>query len=231
MKIRVRTVCAAVLGASFVVGTAGCGSEEVKYEPRPAPSGVKADLPAVPNVPQKPVKAGDAYTVWGAGYHLRSRVHRKEVNNKNISITGWITKTNLMEAPECAVHEGGEADPEGCNAPVPAFWIGDTKDAPVSESIKVMGWSSNFARIYDAIKEYDKKEDAEVEDTFWGVKLPNPLPNTGAKVTVKGQYSTTFTRSSTGTEADPIMGLMTVESITYHEKPPEPATLPGMDKK
>lgn len=231
MKIRVRNVCATVIGASLVLGAAGCGSEEIKYEPRPAPSGVKAQLPPVPNVPQKPIKAGDAYTIWGASYYLRSRVHRKEVNGKKLSLTGFITKTNLDKAPECAVHEGGKADPEGCNAPVPAFWIGDTKDAPESESIKVMGWSSNFAQIYDAIKEYDKKEDAEHEDTFWGVKVPNPVPVAGAKVTVKGDYSTTFTRASTGTEADPIMGLMTYESMTYHEKPTELATLPGMDKK
>lgn len=231
MKIRARTLCASALGVSLALPLAGCGGDEVKYEPRPAPSGVKAELPPMPNVPQKPVKAGDAYTVWGVSYTLRSRVHRKEVNGKKLSITGYITKTNLEKAPECAVHEGGKADPEGCNAPVPAFWIGDTKDAPESDTIKVMGWASNFAQIYDAIKEYDKKEDAEHLDTFWGIKLPNPLPAPGAKVTIKGDYSTTFTRASTGTEADPIMGLLTFESYTVHEKAAEPATLPGMDRK
>jgi hypothetical protein len=231
MKIRVRNLSAPALGAMLVLGVAGCGNDQIKYEPRSAPSGVKADLPPVPNVPQKPVKQGDAYTVWGASYNLRSRVHRKEVNGKKVSVTGYVTKTNLPDAPECAVHEGGKADPEGCNAPVPAFWIGDTKDAPENESIKVMGWASNFARVYDAIEEYHKKDDAVVEDTFWGVKVPNPLPNVGAKVTVKGDYSSTFVRASTGTEADPIMGLLTFESITYHEPPPEPATLPGMKQK
>jgi hypothetical protein len=231
MTIRARTVVAFALASALASSSVGCGGEEVKYQPRPGPSGVKAELPAVPNVPQKPVKAGDAYTVWGVAYHLRSRVHRKEVNGKKLSITGYITKTNLPQAPECAVHEGGKADPEGCNAPVPAFWIGDTKDAPENESIKVMGWASNFAQIYDAIEEYDKKEDAQHQDTFWGVNLPNPLPVAGVKVTVKGDYSSTFTRASTGTEADPIMGIMTYESMTYQDKPAEPATLPGMDKK
>jgi hypothetical protein len=231
MKIRVRNLSASALGATLALGVAGCGGDEVKYEPRSAPSGVKADLPPVPNVPQKPIKQGDAYTVWGVAYQLRSRVHRKEVNGKKLTVTGYITKTNLPTAPACAVHEGGKADPEGCNAPVPAFWIGDTKDAPENESIKVMGWASNFARVYDAIEEYAKKDDAVVEDTFWGVKVPNPVPNVGAKVTVKGDYSSTFVRASTGTEADPIMGLLTFEEITYHEPPPEMAILPGMDEK
>ncbi len=214
------------------LSVAGCGESEAKYEPKPAPSGVQANLPAVPNVPQKPIKQGDAYTVWGASYSLRSRVRRKEVAGKKLKITGYIAKTNLPEAPECAVHKGGKADPEGCRPPTPAFWLCETKDAKPSDCIKVMGWASNFAQLYDAIEEYDGKEDAEPHmDTFWGIKIPNPIPNKGAKVTVKGDYSTTFTRASTGAEADPIMGLLTLEDITYHEKPPEPATLPGMDKK
>ena len=232
MMIRARNLCASAIAMVVAIGSVGCGSDEVKYEPRPAPSGVKAEVPPMPNVPQKPIKQGDAYTVWGASYYLRSRVHRKEVNGKNLAITGYIVKTNLEKAPECAVHEGGKADPEGCNAPVPAYWIGDTKDAADADTIKVMGWASNFAQIYDAIETYDKgKEDAEQMDTFWGVKIPNPLPAKGAKVTVKGPYSTTFTRASTGTEADPIMGLLTHESYTVHEEAPELATLPGVERK
>ncbi len=93
----------------------------------------------------------------------------------------------------------------------------------------MMGWASNFAQVYDAVEEFEKKEDAEKSDTFWGVKLPNPLPMKGAKVTVKGDYSTTFVRATTGTEADPIMGILTYEEITYHEKAAELAYLPGQD--
>ena len=62
-----------------------------------------------------------------------------------------------------------------------------------------------------------------------GKPIPNPIPNTGAKVTVTGRYTTTFTGSSTGTEADPIMGILSFQKIEYHEPPPQPATLPGMD--
>ncbi|MBK7583031.1 MAG: hypothetical protein IPI67_22895 [Myxococcales bacterium] len=226
-----RRISASLALAVLSAGVVSCGpsKDEEAYQPRGASSGGKASLPAVPNVPGKPVKAGDAYTVWGVSYYMRSRTHHKEVAGKKLSVTGYISKTNLPDAPACAVHKGGKADPEGCNAPVPAFWLCETKDAPESECIKVMGWASNFAQLYDAVKEFEKKEDAEKSDTFWGIKIPNPIPNKGAKVTVKGDYSTTFTRATTGTEADPIMGILTFEEIKYLEKPAELAFLPGMD--
>jgi hypothetical protein len=232
MSVSARPVFVSAIVLASWIGAAGCGSEEVKYQPRPANKGTKVDLPPVPNVPQKPIKAGDAYTVWGASYSLRSPVHHKEVVEKKLSITGYITKSNLGTAPECAVHKGGKADPEGCTAPIPAFWIGDTKDATEKDSIKVMGWASNYAQIYDAIEEFDKgKEDAEHLDEFWGVKTPNPLPAVGAKITVTGKYSTVFSGASTGAEADPIMGLVSYESITVHEPAAEVATLPGVKRK
>jgi len=229
MPQMLRRIAAPTLVGLVCLATASCeNKDDEKYKPRPAPSGAKASLPPVANVPQNPIKSGDAYTIWGASYYLRSRVHHKEVAGKKLSLTGYVGKTNLPDAPECAVHKGGKADPDGCKPPIPAFWICDKKDSPIDECIKVMGWASNFAQIYDAIKEYEKKEDAEKDDTFWGVKLPNPIPVKGAKVTVKGDYSTTFVRATTGTEADPIMGLMTYESMTYIEKPEELAVLPGM---
>ena len=210
----------------------GCSSDEVKYVPHPANSGQKANLPPVANVPKKPVKNGEAYTVWGASYYLRSAVHRKEVAGKKLSITGYIVKTNLADAPVCAVHKGGKADPENCKPPIPAFWLGDSKDAPESETIKVMGWASNFAQIFDAIAEFDKgKENAEHLDTFWQVKIPNPLPAPGAKVTVKGDYGTTFTKSSTGAEADPFMGMLGFDEMTVAEPAPALSTLPGVKRK
>jgi hypothetical protein len=220
------------LGSAIVA----CGEEEHAYVPRPAPS-IKAALPPVPAIPQKPIKEGEAYTVWGASYHLRSRVHNASISGKDITLVGYITKTNLPDAPECAVHETGKADPPDCHAPIPAFWVGESKDAAIEDCIKVMGWASNFAQLYDAVKEYQKREKRppregeEVEpvmDEFWGVKIPEPLPAKGAKVSVKGNFSTTFTKATSGTEADPIMGVMTADEINYTEKPTEVATLPGM---
>jgi hypothetical protein len=95
-----------------------------------------------------------------------------------------------------------------------------------------MGWASNFAQLYDAIKEFDTgKDDAEHLDTFWGINVPNPIPAKGAKVSVTGNYSTTFAGSSVGTEADPIMGLMHYQSIKVDEPAAELATLPGVKRK
>src|SRR6187549_991359 len=221
----------AFLFAASLAGI-GCGSDEVKYVPHPANSGAKANLPPVANVPKKPIKNGEAYTVWGASYYLRSPVHIKEVSRKKLSITGYIVKTNLGEAPACAVHKGGKADPENCKPPIPAFWLGDTKEAPETETIKVMGWASNFAQIYDAIAEFDKgKKDAEHLDTFWGLKTPNPLPAPGAKVTVTGTYSTTFMQASAGAEADPYQGIMSFQEMAVLEPAAELATLPGVKRK
>jgi len=53
----------------------------------------------------------------------------------------------------------------------------------------------------------------------------------GAKVTVKGNYGTTFTKSSTGAEADPFMGMLTYEEMTVAEQAPELSTLPGVKRK
>lgn len=231
-----RATRSAAVAAFILAVSVGCGQEKATYQPRSAPSGAKASMPPVPNVPQKPIKNGDAFTVWGASYYLRSRVHHNDVAGKSIKLTGYIAKTNLEEAPECAVHKTGKEDPEGCNPPIPAFWLCDTKDAanPAKECIKVMGWASNFAQIYDAVEAFRKEKDKEKRekrtDNFWGVEIPDPLPVKGAKVTVKGTYGTTFTRATSGAEADPIMGLLTYEGIETHEAAPEEATLPGMKK-
>ena len=95
-----------------------------------------------------------------------------------------------------------------------------------------MGWASNFANIYDAIKEIDKRgEDAELSDGTWGNPIPNPLPAAGAKVKVTGVYSTNFNKSSGGTIADPIMGVLDLQEIEYLEPATELATLPGVKRK
>lgn len=232
MSQRARSAAISTLITALCFGALGCGQDEVKYTPRPASSGAKPSLPPAANLPKRPLKNGDAYTVWGASYSLRSRTHRKEVAGKRLAIQGYITKSNMQDAPACAVHKAGKADPESCKAPVPAFWIGDTKDAPEADCIKVMGWASNFAQIFDAIDEFDKgKENAEYNDANWGVKVPNPLPAVGAKVTVTGQYGVSFSKASSGAEADPFMGVIDFQEMTVQEPAPELATLPGKKRK
>lgn len=226
-----------VVVGSVIVGSGlllGCGGEGEPYQPIVPPTGAKANLPSVPSVPNRPIKDGEAYTVWGASYHLRSRVHHNDVSGRDLKITGYIIETNLGEAPKCAIHPTGKEDPEGCEAPIPTFWIADAKDAPKAEAMKVLGWASNFAQLYDAVKDYrrrrrSRQKDTEpLQDAFWGVKIPFPLPNVGAKVTVSGNYSTAFTRATSGTVADPIMGVLTYDDVEYLEEPAELATLPGL---
>ena len=232
MSQSVRSAAISTLISALCLGAFGCTQEEVPYKPRGANSGARASLPPVANLPKRPVKNGDTWTVWGASYSLRSRIHRKEVANKRISIAGYIVKSNMSDAPVCAVHKAGKADAEDCNAPVPAFWIGDTKDAAEADCIKVMGWASNFAQLFDAIDEFDKgKENAEYNDANWGVKVPNPLPAVGAKVTVTGTYGVSFSKASSGAEADPFMGVMDFQEMTVQEPAPELAPLPGKKRK
>jgi hypothetical protein len=232
MSLSARSVSFSLLAATSISAIGGCGRQDVPYVPQPAPS-VKATLPAVPNVPTTPVKIGDAYSVWGASYYLRSRVHRAAIAGQTITLEGYINKTNLPDAPECAVHKGGKADPEDCKPPIPTFWVADTREAQEKDAIPVMGWASNYAQIFDAIKEIDEKgnEEAAPQDTFWGVQIPVPLPSPGAKVRVTGRYATTFIGSSTGTEANPIMGILTYQKIEYLEQAPELSTLPGVKRK
>jgi tetratricopeptide (TPR) repeat protein len=194
--------------------------------PRPAPG-----MPT-PQLVLHPQRAGDAYTVWGASYALRSRQHRGEVSGKPIAITGYVVKTNLGQAPRCAVHRAGVADPENCRAEIPAFWLGDRLDTPEADCIKVMGFASTYAQLYEAIRQADSaKPDEPYFDTFWGMKIPNPLPARGAKVTVRGNYGLTFAKASSGAESDPIMGIMDSYERDVLEPAPQLETLPGITRR
>jgi hypothetical protein len=222
----------------------GCGGEVKKYEKKGPPSGKAAELPPVPRLPDKKKKDGDAYTVFGVVHDLHSKVHREEVNGQKLSLVGYIVKTNMVKcaddtkaleencAPACAIHKGGKEDPQDCKAPVPTFWIADSKDEK-TDMIAVMGWASNFAGIYDAIEEMDKattlekQKEVKFSDSF-GKQLPNPLPSVGAKVKITGTYGQTFKGASSGTAADPKYGIMALEVLEYIEPAPEPANLPGM---
>lgn len=220
---------AAAAPAALLALTPGCQSNDQPYTPTPAYSGRKASLPAVPTLPSKPIKVGDSYTVYGAMHHLRSRVHNPEIAGKDVTITGYIVKTNLAEAPACAVHKTGKGDKDDCKAPIPAFWIADEK-GDEKNAIKVEGWASNFANVYDAVTKYDEKDVKElVKDEFWGMEIPNPVPNVGAKVQVTGNYGVTFSKSTSGVETDPLHGILSYSKLTYVEPPPDGGgRLPGM---
>lgn len=233
--MNVRSALSLVACLAATSGALGCGGDEQPYLSKPAVSGKKASLPPVPTLPTKVKKQGDAYTIWGVTHELRSRVHNEDVNGKKISIVGYIVKTNLAEAPKCAIHKTGKGDPADCKSSIPTFSIADEK-GEAKDMIDVMGWASNWAQVFTMIEGIDraaggKQGEVKVADEFWGMDLPNPIPNVGAKVKVTGTYGVTFTKSTSGAAANPKYGILTVEKVEYLEPPPEKAYLPGMRKK
>lgn len=227
-----RATLFALLGSSaLLLSSTGCKRAEEPYQPAPAHTGAKANLPAVPTLPSKPIKVGDSYTVWGAIHQLRSRVHNQEVENKEITLTGYIVKTNLPDAPPCAVHKTGVADKDDCRPPLPSFWIADEKDEQ-KYVIQVLGWASNFANVYDAILHYDKKNVKDAyRDGYWDNEIPNPIPNVGAKVKITGTYGVQFTKATSGVESDPLNGVLSFSRMEYLEEPAEGGRLAGMKKR
>ncbi|RYG70610.1 hypothetical protein EON77_13745 [bacterium] len=224
------SICACIV-VSVTVSVTGCGGgDDTPYKAAPAWSGRKPSLPSPPALPTTPVKSGDAYTIYGAIHHLRSRIHEKEVNGKEIAITGYIVESNIPDAPLCAVHPTGKKDPDDCkDIPIPSFTIADTKDDAKGQKIRVLGWASNFANVYEADKKYRNLKDAPKElykDEVWAVDVPFPLPAVGAKVKVTGKYGFTFGRSSSGLVSEPQSGVLTYAKLEVLEPAPEPAKLP-----
>ncbi len=217
------------------VGTlgAGCSSgADEPYKPAPQWSGRKPSLPAPPQLSSAPIKAGEAYTIYGASHHLRSRIHDKDVTKANITIVGYIVEENISDAPKCAIHKTGKKDADDCPPPgqppieIPSFWIADEKGAGKDKPrIRVLGWAKNFATVFEAMEKYKNLKEPPKElykDEVWSVDLPYPLPAVGAKVKITGKYGYTFSKSSTGIVSDPANGVMTYAKIEYLE----PATAP-----
>jgi hypothetical protein len=225
---------AVVLGAA----SSGCNTNEEPYKPVPAFTGRKANLPPVPTLSSQPKKVGDAYTVFGAIHDLKSRIHSSEITAKPITIAGYIVDANYATAPKCLQHPTGKKDPDNCPPPgatneIPSFWIADAKGDTKGQKIRVLGWSKNWATIFDAMAKYKNLKDPPkelVKDDVWGVDVPFPLPNVDAQVKVTGKYGYTFTKSSTGMVSDPANGVMTYDKIEYTSPPPAPAAFPAPTK-
>jgi hypothetical protein len=207
-------------------GEAGFNLQPITLPPKPS---VPPPLPAAPQVPDRLLRQGDAYTVYGASLRLRSQRQHPEMKGAEISVTGIIGKSNLSEAPRCALHQSGVADPEGCEAPVPTFWLCDTLDAPLSDCIRVIGWASNYAQIWDAILESRKPGSEPRVDDFWGQVIPLPIPQKGAKIIITGSYGFVFSGATLGVaEFDPIMGILSYKQHQWIQPPPDNPNLPGM---
>ncbi len=233
-SFRDQCVTASLLLARLEADASSEAEPSVAREVPKAEGGVAPRVPVV-DLAREPTRQGDAYTVWGAAYFLRSARHRADVTSGPIAVTGYIVKTNLSEMPKCAVHAPGIADPVDCRAPLPTFWLGDSPDAPEADCIPVLGWASNPAQIHEAIRVFDRarrrgKPAEPVEDAFWGTALPDPLPARGARVTVTATYGEDFTMASSGLLHDEVMGFLTYRSIDTLEPAQELGTLPGVTR-
>ena len=208
-----------LLGSILALGSLGCqDKEEMKYKPVPASTAPKPQLPEVPSVPTN-FKQGEAFTVFGAIHHLHSRIHNKDVSGKEITVVGTIVAENISSADACAWHKTGKKDPDDCKTEVPTFAIADDAADATKPRLRVMGWASNFANVYEAYTAYHGKKDAPKElyqDAQGGKPIPFPLPAIGARVKVTGTYDYAF-RNSTGVESDPANGILTYSKLEVLE--------------
>src|SRR5258708_37368357 len=83
------------IGPAGILSAAACGREETPYKPMPAWSGKHASLPAPVSPPNNPIKAGDAYTIYGAIHQLRSLIHSKEVTAQPITVAAYVVDSNI----------------------------------------------------------------------------------------------------------------------------------------
>jgi hypothetical protein len=174
------------------------------------------------------ISEGTVMSVARASAALRSPEHRAEVDGKEIRVAGYVVRSTIDEVPLCAVHRAGIEDPQGCAPPVPTFWLADTPKASPAESMRVMGWASNHAVIYDAIRLADRGVSASTVDGFWGVTLPQPLPAVGARLVIVGRYATKFEKATLPVPPDPVMGILDASQITTLTKASVAARLRGM---
>jgi hypothetical protein len=223
--------------AKFALGTIGlagllaavaCDRDENPYKPQPTWSGKRASLPAPLSPPNSPIKAGDAYTIYGAIHQLRSLIHSKDVTAQPITVVGYVVDSNIPRAPDCAVHKTGKKDPDNCNPEVPSFWIADNKGDTKGPKIRVVGWARNFAVIYDAMQVYKKVKPGEqppdggVSDDMLNVTVPFPLPSAGEKVRVTGAYNVAKVVVS-DMVSEPAGGVIAYNKIEQLEPATEPA--------
>jgi hypothetical protein len=222
-----RSASALVLGSLLALASIGCQSkEEMAYKPTAASTASKPQLPEVPTIPTN-FKAGDAYTVYGVTHHLNSRIHNKDVTGKEITVVGTIVAENVSTADACGWHKTGKKDPDDCKTEVPTFVIADDATDVKKPRIKVMGWASNFANVFEAFNAYKGKKEAPKElvmDELSGKPIPFPLPAVGARVKVTGTYDYTFS-TSTDVQSD-VNGILTYSKLEVLEAAPAEVEAP-----
>ncbi len=130
-------------------------------------------------VATRPLSAGEAIEFWDAPELAGVR------EQLVLPIEGYVTSTNLVAAPDCALRLFGLGE-QDCVAPVPAVWIGERPDAAPSESLQLVGFAPTFgamvlADAYDAVAQYG---DVYL-DPATGRYVEPRLPVVGTRVSVR----------------------------------------------
>jgi hypothetical protein len=196
------------------------GREPAAYLPLPALS-VSASLPDPLSLPERPERAGEAYTVWGLKKALRAPGGAGRLRDVDVTVEGYVASTNFDEAPPCALHPIERPDPPGCVGPVPSFSLADSVDDERFR-LAVMGFASSWANLFTASARAGRK--APYLDSQWGRVILDPLPARGAKMRVTGRASRSFPLASGGVETR-AGGVVAYLSAIYLVPPPAGAPL------
>jgi len=194
----------------------------------PPPPLVAPPFPELPTLSRLPETVGDALTVWGAGMRLRRSLQEFTSRFETVTVQGWIAALNLDQVPRCALHRPGVADPVGCTAPIPTFWLCDAPDASRDQCVRVVGWASNWAQLWGALESERKESPEPYIDDYWGVAIPRPAPRVGGPVRVTGRLDETYSMTTVGVEVDSVMGLFTLQKLEWVTPPTQELLLPGM---
>jgi hypothetical protein len=184
---------------------------------------VTATLPPPPALPERPERVGEDFTVWGIKKALRSPGGIEQLKGREVTVVGVVVATNFAAAPACALHPIGRADPEGCLAPVPAFFLAD-EPGETRYRLKVIGFASRWSTLVAAEAREKARQQGPFADPLWARPVPLPLPAPGARVKVRGTMGFIFRPSPSVGEFD-ASGLFTYRESWLLGPAPQPAVL------
>ncbi|MFI5298811.1 MAG: hypothetical protein ACHREM_12005 [Polyangiales bacterium] len=216
----------------------GC-KDKVKYKPEPAYSGEEANLPAVPKIAvASTFKSGADWTIYGVQHQLNNPRHKSEVEQKDLSITGFVVKVYRPEEPkgkEGCVYAQKKHPPTSkepyppnmdCTKLVPQpepphFWIADKKDEPnPAKWVMVEGYASTFIQQAMARDWYSKGghkiDSTKADDLYLDNNYSSQItilgePKIGSKVVVSGKFGSFYQEGMGGKAVSPY-GIIDVTS-------------------
>lgn len=162
----------------------------------------------VPHIESRPLKTDGAYTVWGASYLFRHPARRDEVTTKAISVAGYITKSNVTQSIECLTLPKSKLKNHRCESVVPTFWLCDQPSDSEESCLRVMGVFPDVAATYSAARALKCTNSSE------------PLPISGAKWLVRGEYGLFYGSSARAADMDANMGILAFETRDELEAAP-----------